>query len=98
MRYVKHSRIRWKTALGAGIFVIACSSGCATRTVLIPPGEPVRLRETIRHAKVWVADKDGKEIPGVVDLPEGWYALPDPGPDPRTAPEPKKPEPDGGRK
>jgi len=83
MRYVKHSLIWWRTALAAEVFVIVCLSGCATRTVLVPPGEPVRLRETVRQAKVWVADKDGKEIPGVVDLPEGWYVLPDPGPEPR---------------
>jgi len=83
MRYVKVLLTRWKTALAAEVFVIVCLSGCATRVVLVPPGEPVRLRETVRNAKVWVADKDGKEIPGVVDLPEGWYVLPDPGPEPR---------------
>jgi hypothetical protein len=85
MRYEKAFQIPWKTALVAEIFVIVCLSGCATRTLLVPPGEPVRLRETVRHAKVWVADKDGKEIPAVVDLPEGWYCLPDPGPEPRRA-------------
>lgn len=83
MRYVKVLLTRWKTALVAEVFVIVCLSGCATRTVLVPPGEPVRLRETVRHTKVWVADKDGKEIPGVLDLPEGWYCLPDPGPESR---------------
>ena len=81
MRYAKHSRTRWKTALAALICASACLSGCATRTVLVPPGEPVRLRETLRNVKVWVADKNGREIEGVVDLPEGWYVLPDPGPE-----------------
>ena len=71
---------RWKTALAAEIFVIVSLTGCATRVVVVPSGEPVRLRETVRHAKVWVADKNGQEVPGVVDLPAGWYALPDPGP------------------
>lgn len=82
MAYARHLRRRWRTALVAEIFVIASFTGfgCATRVVLVPSGEPVRLRETIRDAKVWVADKDGKEIPAVADLPEGWYALPDPGP------------------
>jgi len=80
MRYAKHSRTRWKTALAALICASACLSGCATRTVLVPPGEPVRLRETLRGVKVWVADKNGREIEGVVDLPAGWYVLPDPGP------------------
>lgn len=81
MRYGKVLLTWWKTALAAEVFVIVCLSGCVTRTVLVPPGEPVRLRETVRNAKVWVADKDGKEILGVVDLPEGWYCLPDPGPE-----------------
>jgi hypothetical protein len=79
MRYVKPSRTRWKTALVAEIFALVCLNGCGSHVVMIPPGEPVRLRETIRGAKVWVADKDAREVPAVVDLPEGWYALPDPG-------------------
>lgn len=81
MRYAKRSRTPWRTALAAMLFASVCSSGCATRTVLVPPGEPVRLRETLRGVKVWVADKDGREIEGVVDLPEGWYCLADPGPE-----------------
>jgi len=36
------------TALAALIFASVFLSGCATRTVLVPPGEPVRLRETLR--------------------------------------------------
>ncbi len=79
MRYARRFHAAWKTARAAMLFGAVCSSGC-TRTVLVPPGEPVRLRETIRGAKVWAADKDGREIPGVLDLPEGWYCLPDPGP------------------
>ena len=62
------------------IFALAFSSGCGTRVVLVPPGEPVRLRETLRAVKVWAADKTGREVEGTVDLPEGWYVLPDPGP------------------
>lgn len=80
MRYVKHSRTLWKMALAATFCASVFLSGCATRTVLVPPGEPVRLRETLRGVKVWIADKNGREIEGVVDLPEGWYVLPDPGP------------------
>jgi len=53
-------------------------AGCATRTIYVPDGEPVRLRETIRDAKVWVMDSDGQSVPGVMDLPEGWYCLPVP--------------------
>lgn len=64
----------WKTTL-CGLL-----SGCGRRVVLIPPGEPVRLRQPVKKVKVWAADAKGNEIPGEVDLPEGWYALPDPGP------------------
>ena len=52
--------------------------GC-TRTVYVPTGEPVRFRKTVEGAKVWVLDSDGKIQAGVMDIPEGWYALPDPG-------------------
>ena len=50
---------------------------CATRTVYVPDGTPVRLRETVRNAKVWVLDAQGQPVPGEMDLPEGWYCLPD---------------------
>ncbi len=49
--------------------------GCA-RTIYIPHGEPVRLRETVKDVKVWVMGADGQAVAGVMDLPEGWYALP----------------------
>ena len=53
-------------------------AGCATRTIYVPDGQPVRLRETVRGAKVWVMDAGGQPVAGVMDLPEGWYALPVP--------------------
>ena len=53
--------------------------GCAVRTVYVPHGTPVRLRETIHDAKVWVKDSGGKPVAGKMDIPEGWYALPMPG-------------------
>jgi hypothetical protein len=59
--------------------LILCS--CATQTVYVPYGEPVRLRETVRGAKVWVLDGQGRPTAGVMDLPEGWYCLPDEGND-----------------
>jgi len=58
--------------------VILLLPGCGTRTVYVPSGEPVRLRETVNRAKVWVLDADGKPVAGVMDLPEGWYCLPVP--------------------
>jgi uncharacterized protein YceK len=68
-----------KMALLVTIFVLACLSGCGTRVVLIPPGEPIRLREPVK-AKIWAADKNGVEVPGEVVIPEGYWALPDSGP------------------
>ena len=58
------------------LLVIALLLGCGTRTVYVPAGEPLRLRETIRNAKVWVMNADGQPVTGVMDLHEGWYALP----------------------
>jgi hypothetical protein len=80
------SQTRWKTALVAMLFASACLSGCGRRVVLVPPGEPVRLRQTVKKAKIWAADKNGTEVPGEVDLPEGWYAVPPPDPEPTPAP------------
>jgi hypothetical protein len=50
-------------------------TGCV-RTVYVPDGTPVRLRETVRDVKVWVKEADGHVVEGRMDLPEGWYALP----------------------
>ena len=55
-------------------------TGCV-RTIYVPHGTPVRLRETVKDAKVWVKDGDGQSVEGRMDLPEGWYALPDDGED-----------------
>lgn len=56
--------------------VAAGTAGCGNRTVYVPSGEPVRLRETVKGAKVWVMDAGGKPVAGRMDLPEGWYVLP----------------------
>ena len=66
-------RLLWFIVLGSTIL-----AACATRTIYVPDGEPVRLRETIRDAKVWVLDAGGQPVAGVMDLPEGWYCLPVP--------------------
>jgi hypothetical protein len=60
------------------IFVLALLPACGTRTVLVKPGDPVRIRKPVKAA-VWVRDAKGVETPGELTLPEGWYALPDPG-------------------
>jgi len=53
-------------------------AGCGVRTIYVPHGTPVRLRQTVKDAKVWVKDADGKAIAGKMNLPEGWYCLPMP--------------------
>ena len=50
-------------------------AGCV-RTIYVPHGTPVRLRETIRDVKVWVKEANGQAVESRMDLPEGWYALP----------------------
>ena len=67
-------RIR-KTWMPCIALVVLLSAGCV-RTVYVPHGEPVRLRETVKDVKVWVMGSDGKPVAGTLDLPEGWYALP----------------------
>ena len=57
------------------VLLLATTAGCV-RTVYVPHGAPVRLRETIRDAKVWVKEADGRVCEGRMDLAEGWYALP----------------------
>ena len=61
--------------LAAGLLI--CATGCFTRTIYIPPGKAVRLRQTVRNTKVWVMDANGKPVPGSMTLPEGWWVLPD---------------------
>lgn len=101
-RLRKKIRATWKTPVLL-ILIAAVTfplGGCwfrQVRTVYIEDGQPVRLRETIKSAKVWVPGKDGTPVAGVVDLPEGWYCLPlTEEPEPATPPEsalPPLPEP-----
>lgn len=64
-------------ATSCWIVFASMSSGCATRVILVPNGEPVRLAESVK-ARVWVYDSSGKQVKSQnrVTLPEGWYALP----------------------
>jgi hypothetical protein len=50
--------------------------GCATRTIYVPDGKAVQLRQQVKNVRVWVWDKEGKRVAGKMTLPEGWYALP----------------------
>ena len=51
-------------------------NGCATKTIYVPDGKAVQLRQQVKNVRVWVFDKDGKRVAGKMNLPEGWYALP----------------------
>jgi len=59
--------------------LLIASSGCATKVILVPEGEPVRLAEPIK-SRVWVIDSKGDSVKSQnrVTIPAGWYALPDP--------------------
>ncbi len=50
-------------------------SGCAmfTRTVYVPDGKTVRLRQKVSNVKVWVKEVGGNTAEGRMDLQEGWY-------------------------
>lgn len=58
------------------LMMVLSLAGCGRRTIYVPDGTPVRLRETVPKVKVWVPDESGSPTAGVMDLPEGWYALP----------------------
>ena len=63
------------------VVLMGCSSFGKSRTVYVPAGSIVRLRETLHDVDVWAKDKNKQWVEGKLDLPEGWYALADPGPD-----------------
>ena len=76
------NRIRstWGGVALPGMLLAALLVGGCARTIYVPDGTPVRLRQTVRGVKVWVLDAGGRPVAGRMDLPEGWYCLPDPGP------------------
>ena len=83
-------RATWGRAgtVGALVFCVLMLPGCGTRTVYVPPGEVVRLRQPVKNAKIWVMDANGNPVPSRMTLPEGWFVLGDPGVDaPETPPE-----------
>ena len=77
----KRLRARVRQMWAVIVLCMLFITGCGSKTVYIPEGEPVRLRETIRNAKVWVADANGKPTAGKMDLPAGWFCLPVPNED-----------------
>lgn len=57
------------------LLAVLMLTGCGVRTVYVPHGTPVRLRETVEDVKVWIKDADGQVVAGRMDLHEGWYCL-----------------------
>jgi uncharacterized lipoprotein YajG len=57
--------------------VCVLCTGCTmfTRTIYVPEGQTVRLRQDIKNAKVWVKEKDGRTAEGRLTLKEGWFCL-----------------------
>ncbi len=80
-RLAKRVRSVWRDARMWSLIpiVLLLTAGCFTRSIYVPDGTPVRLRETVRRARVWVMAADGKPLATEMDLPEGWYVLADPG-------------------
>lgn len=80
-RLQRRIRSRWRTAATTALLAFVClaGTGCGTRTVFIPEGDPVRLRKPIKKAPVWVMDKDGTPVAATTRLEAGWYVLSDPG-------------------
>lgn len=56
---------------------LASQSGCGSRVIYVPHGQPVRLAESVR-VRVYAPDKDGQQVrsQNKITIPEGWYALP----------------------
>ncbi len=70
------AKVRKHWLIVALVLPILLLPGCGVRTIYVPDGTPVRLRETVEDVKVWVKDADGTPVPGRMDIPNGWYALP----------------------
>lgn len=52
-------------------------TGCTmfTRTVYVPDGASVRLRQPLKNVKIWAKQKDGSISEGRMDIPEGWFVF-----------------------
>ena len=64
------------SALLLVILTFGCSTPPFSTTVYVPSGTPVRLREDICAAKIWVM-VNGKAEPTTLTLKNGWYVVPD---------------------
>lgn len=66
-----------RSKINGGISFIICLlflAGCATTDVVyVPPGDAVKLRETVKNVKVWIKTTERIVLPGKTDLHEGWF-------------------------
>lgn len=67
--------VRKHWGITTALFCMFMLTGCFDKTIYVPDGTPVKLRETIKNAKVWIMTKDGP-VAREMDLPEGWFAAP----------------------
>jgi len=59
------------------LIALLSQSGCGSRVIYVPHGQPVRLAESVR-VRVYAPDASGQQIKSQnrITIPEGWYALP----------------------
>ena len=58
------------------VFLTSFSSGCFTKTIYVPPGKSVMLRQDVKNVKIWAKDSEGKRVPGKITLKNGWFVVP----------------------
>ena len=77
LRDMLRDRVRGTWGRGVVVLLLCVAlAGCASRTIYVPDGTPVRLRETLKNVNVWVLDKNRTPVATKMNIPEGWYALP----------------------
>ena len=71
----------WKTVFGVICPIsLIFLSGCfikEIRTIYVPDGGTVRLRQDVKGVKIWAKDGKGEWVPGQIDLKSGWYVKAD---------------------
>lgn len=69
----------WILLLTALVFVAALlgsASGCASRTVLVPEGSPIRIGPCTKARVYAMSEGEWTLSTNRVEIPEGWYCVP----------------------